>query len=70
MKAFHRHQGAVLPALALTAAIGLGAVSACSGSGTPARHDHVHIRVRRLTEQQPARAGGERRVDGDAGRGG
>ena len=28
--------GATLPALALTAAIGLGAVSACSGSGTPA----------------------------------
>jgi acid phosphatase type 7 len=36
MKEFSRRRGAVLPALAATAAIGLGAVSACSGSGTPA----------------------------------
>jgi hypothetical protein len=36
MTAFQQRRGATLATLALTAAIGIGAVSACSGSGTPA----------------------------------
>ena len=71
MTAFQRQRGATLPALALTAAIGLGAVSACSGSGTPAPTATTSTSPSGgCAEQHAAGADGKRRVDGAAGRGG